>query len=198
MLICKFCGKECKNLKSHSHHQRLCPQNPDRLYKSSTIGMKAWNSGLTKESDERVARNAAGISVANKGRPGRVWTEEQKKAKSEWRKKLHQDQPDSHPNRKLAGNRTKMSYPEKVAYDWLTANGIAFEHQKKVGKFYPDFLIGNLIIEIDGERWHGSEEQKARDKARDAALADQGYKVVRIGSKDPIEQVLEQVFNVSP
>ena len=28
--ICKYCGKECKNLNSLHNHERLCKQNPNR------------------------------------------------------------------------------------------------------------------------------------------------------------------------
>jgi hypothetical protein len=54
--ICKFCSKECKNANSHRNHERLCPSNPERNYVSHTIGHKAWNKGLTKETDIRIAK----------------------------------------------------------------------------------------------------------------------------------------------
>lgn len=57
--ICQFCSKECKNRNSHSNHERLCPKNVNRVYKSATIGRVAWNKGLTKDTDDRVAKYAA-------------------------------------------------------------------------------------------------------------------------------------------
>lgn len=30
MLICKYCGKECKNENSLRNHERLCKKNPNR------------------------------------------------------------------------------------------------------------------------------------------------------------------------
>ena len=193
MLVCKFCNKECKNLNSLHNHERLCPHNPDRKYVSHTKGKTPWNKGLTKETDKRVAENAKGVSSALKGRPSTVvWTDEMRKAKSNWRKQLHKDFPETHPNRRLAGNKKKMSYPEKVAYDCLTRYNIVFEHNKKIDKYYPDFVIGNLVIEIDGAQWH----DKEKDKNRDAVLEAHGYQVFRIDSKENIEGRIKEILSV--
>ena len=189
MLVCCYCNKECKSQNSHRNHERLCPSNPDRIYVNRFKSKTPWNKGLTKE-DPRVAKNAKSLSEATRGKPGRVWTDEQKKAKSEWRKQYHIDNPEAHPNRKLAGNRSKMSYPEQVAYDWLTENNVDFEHHKKVGKFFPDFVVnGNVIIEIDGEHWHDAE----KDRVKDIFFEDSGYTVFRIKAKEMIQQRLSQI-----
>ena len=114
-----------------------------------------------------------------------------KKAKSEWRKQLHKDNPEAHPNRRLAGNRSKMSYPEQVAFDYLTRTGVQFEHQKCVLKYFPDFVLGGVIIEIDGSYWH----DKEKDALRDQELKDAGYIVHRINSKERIEERIEEIIN---
>ena len=193
MLNCKFCNKDCKSLNSFKNHERLCPHNPDRKYVSHTKGKTPWNKGLTKETDERVAENAKGVSNTLKGRPSSVvWTDEMRKAKSDWRKQLHKDFPEMHPNRRLAGNRKKMSYPEKVAYDYLTRYNIVFEHNKKIDKYYPDFVIGKLIVEIDGAQWH----DKEKDKIRDEIISSYGYQIVRILSTENIEERLSEILGV--
>lgn len=192
MLICKHCGKECKNENSLRNHERLCKQNPKRQESNFRFVKKAWNKGLTKE-DPRVAKNAASISSSLKGKPNKtIWSEEMRKAKSEWRKQLHEDNPEMHPNRKLSGNRSCMSYPEKVAYEYLQSLGIEFEHQKRVIGFYPDFVIGSKIIEIDGERWHNPEKDAVRDKK----LNDEGYAVYRIKSKENIQERIKEILSV--
>lgn len=69
MLVCKYCGKECKNSNSLNNHERLCKYNPNRqessfvkFNKLKTDGIiKVWNKGLTKETDERVRNNAERI-----------------------------------------------------------------------------------------------------------------------------------------
>ena len=58
MNVCKFCKKLCKNKRSLAHHQRLCPSNEDRNYVSHTIGIVAWNKGLTKETDKRILQSS--------------------------------------------------------------------------------------------------------------------------------------------
>jgi very-short-patch-repair endonuclease len=192
MLTCCYCNKECKNTNSHRNHERLCPNNSNRNYKNGMKDKIPWNKGLTKE-DPRVAKNANAISEATKGKIGKPWTAEQKKAKSEWRKQYHIDHPEAHPNRKLAGNRSKMSYPEQVAYDWLTENKVNFEHNKKIGKFFPDFVVNdNVIIEIDGEHWHNEE----KDSKKDSFFEEAGYTVIRIKAKEMIQKRLSQIIGV--
>lgn len=191
MLLCKHCNKECKNGNSHRNHERTCPKNENRVYKSGMLGKSPWNKGLTKE-DERVRRGAETLSKNTKGKPGRPYTEEQKKAKSIWRKQYHLDNPEEHPNRKLAGNRKKISYPERVALEWLERNNIVFEHQKKIGPYYPDFVVGKNIIEIDGEYWHNEE----KDKEKNCFFAKMGYTIYRIKAKEMIEKRLSNIFGL--
>lgn len=205
MLICKFCNKECKNTNSLRNHERLCKHNPNKqktfieTYNQNRIG--SWNSGLTKENNSSL--KSAAEKLKQKYDSGEItarspactkeyWTEERKREKSEWRKQLHKDFPETHPNRRLAGNRKKMSYPEQVAFDWLTRYNIVFEHQKKIDKFFPDFVVGNLVIEIDGAQWH----DKEKDKVRDEIISSYGYNVVRILSSENIEQRLKELLGV--
>lgn len=43
MLVCSYCGKECKNVNSLRNHERCCPSNPDRNYKNGMLGKKGSN-----------------------------------------------------------------------------------------------------------------------------------------------------------
>lgn len=192
MFICQFCNKEKKNHNSWRNHQRLCSYNPDKQESNFKHVKQPWNKGLDKQ-DPRVAKNAVSLSLAKKGKPSnQIWTEEMRKAKSEWRKQLHIENPESHPNRRLSGNKKKMTYPEKVAADWLDKNGFIYEHNKKIGRYYPDFVINWIIIEIDGEYWH----DESKDKIRDKNLNDLGYTVYRIKAKDRIEERLQELLGV--
>lgn len=113
------------------------------------------------------------------------WTEERRKAKSEQKKKLYTEHPEKHPNRKLAYNRVKMSYPEQITFDWLKEHNISFKHQKQFGKYFVDFYIQdkNLAIEIDGEHWH----DKERDKIRDSWIIDNfKISIIRISTKEKL------------
>lgn len=206
MLTCKFCSKECKNLNSLRNHERLCKHNPDKqttfieTYNQNRVG--SWNSGLTKDthpalkkaSDKMKELYASGeISARSPACTTEFWTEEKRREKSEWRKQLHKDFPETHPNRRLACNRKKMSYPEKVAFEFLTNQNITFEHNKKIDKFYPDFVVGNLVIEIDGANWH----DKEKDNVRDEIISSYGYTVVRILSSERIEERLKDLLGLA-
>ena len=193
MFNCCFCQKSCKNSNSLRNHERLCPKNLNRKYVSHTKGKPPWNKGITKKTNPELAEklSAGGKAMVRKWKmtgtkpvvtTQEYWTEERRKEKSEWRKKLHKIQPSSHPNRKLANNKNKMSYPEKVAYEFLESLNIVFEHNKNIGKYWVDFCVKNIIIEIDGEYWHNKE----KDAIRDGELRLMGYEVYRIPAKSNI------------
>jgi len=91
--------------------------------------------------------------------------------------------------------RTKPSGLEKKLRNILNELGVAFEPSFLVKpKFIVDIKIGNLIIQADGDYWHGhprfeplTERQKAqrrRDKAQDAYLRKLGFIVTRIWERD--------------
>jgi very-short-patch-repair endonuclease len=95
--------------------------------------------------------------------------------------------PNNHPNRKLAGNRKNMSFPERLVFDLFIDKKINFEHNKYIKPFWPDFVIENkLIIEIDGERWH----DKEKDFQKDIFFHSHGYRVVRIPAKEVLKNPL--------
>lgn len=169
-----------------------------------------WNKGLTKESDDRVAKNAKHVSESFKQHiaDGYVnptwtkeyWTEERRHERSEQKKKLYSEHPEKHPNRKLAGNRKQMTYPEQIAFDWLTNHNIIFEHQKEFcfdgNKRFVDFYIPSrkLFIEIDGEYWH--KEGNEADKIKDELAKVNGYQTLRIKPKNNVIKQLEDFFNL--
>lgn len=201
MINCKFCDRICKHSNSHKNHERRCPKNPNRQYVSYTLGKPSWNKGLSKKNNPELRDKlcAGGIKTARLWKETntkpffateKYWTEERRKEKSDWRKKLHQENPNTHPNRRLAGNKNKMSYPEKVAFEYLESNNIEFEHNKHIGKYWVDFCIGKIVIEIDGEYWHDSE----KDAIRDAEIQKLGYTVYRVKVKSVIHAELESIL----
>lgn len=191
-MLCRYCGKVCKNENSHRNHERTCPSNPDRVYKNGMQGKEAWNKGLTKSTDPRIAEAAE----KSKGRKGKKWSKEMREKHSKRIKDLFQRRPELHPNRRLAGNFHKMTYPETVAHNWLVRKSIPFTHNKRVGKYFPDFTIGSIIIEIDGERWHP--EGCEKDRLRDEELKSLGYLVFRIRTSECIEDELAKIFGKDP
>lgn len=63
----------------------------------------------------------------------------------------------------------------------LKQNNINFERQKEIGRFKVDFFFSgaDLIVEIDGEKYHSSPEQREKDRKRDSILMKKGYAVLR-------------------
>ena len=71
---------------------------------------------------------------------------------------------------------------ENAVANWLRDIGVSFEQQILVcGIARVDFLLpNNLIIEADGDYWHGRPGCKERDFNRDFLLAWYGYKTIRL------------------
>ena len=69
-LNCQFCGKTCKNRNSLCNHERQCRQNPNKQEIErvgfNNFGRIAWNKGLTKYSDSRMAQQAQRQSMSKK------------------------------------------------------------------------------------------------------------------------------------
>ena len=55
-LICRYCGKICKNQNSFKNHERCCKQNPNRNYKNGMLGKKCNRKGLTSANCESIKR----------------------------------------------------------------------------------------------------------------------------------------------
>ena len=193
---CLYCGLIFHTRRDKQEHVRI---NHPEFY-----GSTSWNRGLTKETNEYVRKNGESVSNAMKKlfEEGELnnssrWTEELKKEQSERKKKLFKEHPELHPNRRVAKNRNTMTYPEKIAYDWLVRNNIKFEHQynfrtEKFNRFV-DFYCEDykLFIEIDGEYWH---KDKGKDIQKDEDAKNNGYTTVRISAKERIEKKLNEVF----
>lgn len=191
--LCLECNKQYSKQGIGTHFWRAHTETGKKFTANNDIlhSKPAWNKGLTKETDNRVKLIGQKNSILQKGKPSNlIWTDEMRKAKSEWRKQLHIKYPESHPNRRLAGNRNKWTYPEKIAGDWLDKNNFIYEKNKHINKYYPDFVIGSIIIEIDGEYWH----DKNKDSIRDENLKKLGYTVYRIKAKERIEEKLQKIL----
>jgi len=70
-----------------------------------------------------------------------------------------------------------LTFHEEMFSCFLKDQNIPFNSQQVIDKYIVDFLIGNVIIELDG-RGHAS--RFAGDRIRDKALNDLGFHVVRV------------------
>lgn len=81
----------------------------------------------------------------------------------------------------------------------LELRKIEFKFQQIIIKgkaFYiADFLIGNLIIEIDGS-YHSSKVQKIKDEKRTKTLQKWGYKVIRFKNKPTLRNPAKVVNKI--
>jgi very-short-patch-repair endonuclease len=205
-LVCCHCGKECKNRNSYINHERLCPLNLKRQYVNGMTGKVAWNSGRTKKDNNKVLQYAQTIkSNFLNGKIRKAWkgkhlSQATKDKLSKSRLKFLKIHPEMHPNNLLSGNRSRLTYPEQLVFNYLTEQKIEFINHIQIDRYWPDFvLFSKFIIEVDGERWHSNVKQKEYDKNRDNKLKSFGYVVYRIPAEDTIihlKVALEKILSV--
>ncbi len=81
----------------------------------------------------------------------------------------------------------------------LNGMDLAYQLHKVVGPYVADLCIpaATLFVECDGEYWHGRAHMKGHDAARDAYMAEHGYRVLRIpeqATQDEIEAILREAM----
>ena len=185
-------------------------------------GYTPWNKGLTKETDKRLVRSAEYVeSISGRGNSfyGRTHTIESKKKISENREYLKGEENHSfglhiwdkkeHP-RGMLGKENKWGKHNKEAIVKikkarkkqifpLKDSSIEVKIQKFLKQiehgYQCDILIPgmNLVIECDGDYWHGNQKlflgekltdrmlmQMEKDKFRTEELTKKGFHVIRL------------------
>ena len=194
--ICKYCGKSYKNILSLRNHERYCNKNPNRqespfvkYNKKHTSGeIPIWNKGLTKETNESVAKiskklkdkYASGELIPSS--LGRCHTNEEKEHLSVLRKEYLKNNPDKVPY--LLNHHSKQSYPEKYFEKIFSNDDVLCKLKKefKVGLYSLDFAFPEIkfYIEIDGEQHYLDERIIEHDKIRNEVLEKMGWYGIRI------------------
>lgn len=199
---CNKCGREISNSNFNKHivccrgvikkRVRGIDYDPNIGFKNGTRTI--WNKGLNKNIDTRVKKFGETISKIYKGVKRKPLSEEHKAKLSKAKIELYNKFPEKHPNRKLAGNLKKMTYPEKLVYKYLENLKLKPEHNKRTLNYFPDFIIKkNIIIEVDGEYWH---KDKSTELERDNKLKEAGYTIYRIPAKNVITHLKEVLRGV--
>ena len=184
-------------------HKRYDWDEVQRLYDTG-LSYKALRNAIGINNQTLVKASKRGVfkprSLSDASKIGAtkidqstLWTPERRNRQSEAKKKLYKEHPEKHPNRKLANNRQQMSYPEKLVYDWLTTQSIEFIHQRKIDKYYVDFNIGSLCIEVDGKYFHNKESDIKRDKI----ITDLGFTIRRVSASNIIKHGASIVLDQS-
>ena len=89
-------------------------------------------------------------------------------------------------------SRNKKTNIEKEIADLLDSLGIKYEFNKCVKTRttfrFPDFTVGDLIIECDGMYWH---QDKEKDNARQKELEELGFKVIRFNDEEILNDLIK-------
>ena len=208
-LFCRFCNKQCKNLNSLKNHEVRCKQNENRLTISNHLtkwckkNNYSWNRGLTKETDERVKRNAENISESLKGEKNPFYGKHHsKKTKRLLSKKMKEY---SHLNAKRNSwakmgwydNIWMMSTYELAYYIYIRDLGeniirctdrFMYKYLNEFHYYTPDFIVNNNYIEIKG---YETEKDFAKYEAVNNLI------VLRYDEIKPMIEYVKQKYKVS-
>ncbi len=175
MLVCQYCGKECKNKNSLAQHEIRCKQNINHIIclgnKGATKGYKTTNQFIkAKELGLEIPK----VSEETKFKIGNAWrgkhhTEEQKKKLSESMKNAVRKYPESFSSSNVNGrvkhynyNGFKLDglwelevakYLDSKNIKWIKPNnGFEYEWNNDIHIYYPDFYLPeyNYYIEVKG------------------------------------------------
>ena len=208
-LNCQFCGKECKNRNGLCNHERMCNLNPNRQtnvgFTKFNAARKAglvtsWNTGLTKDTDERVKKSVTSLSkyyeTHSGSWTGRTHTEEQKQKISQSRKQYLLEHPDQVPY--LLNHSSQESYPERYFTELFEKEKINLHKEYYCLGYFLDFCdpVKKIDIEIDGEQHYVDIKMVEHDKIRNAALKEAGWTVFRIRWAEYKAMADEQKYNI--
>ena len=180
ILICKNCGKECKNGNSKRNHERLCKSNPNRA-KSNLSG---YNGKGHKGHNQYTKARELGLPIpkgANTGKEG-YWkgkhqSDEVKRKVSETMKRKIAEGSFIVPYKR--NHSSKVSYPEKYFQEVFKELPVKYNYQ--VGLYQLDFAIPEkkVYIEIDGEQHFVDKRIVEHDKERTEKLDALGWKCLK-------------------
>ena len=205
------CSSECKSVLLSKRANDFHLENPgvwvgkvmskehaESIGKSNK-GKTSWNKGLTKESDKRVAKQTDNANKNRKPRENYRHSQQTIKKISEatqgrvpWNVGITHT-PET--IKKIVTHRSNNKLEELVA-SLLEVNNIDYKHQFFLSRGGSnksfDFYIKskNLLVEIDGDYWHGGpgcdkhfykvDEVIENDRVKDKMAIDNGFDIVRI------------------
>lgn len=160
----RFCSRSCANTRKHTEEQK---QKISRK-------LKRLQDKFCLDCHTKLERrNSTGYC--------QLCCRKHKKISDIQKEKLRKIQLEKVQNGTHKGWTTRniKSYAERFFETVLNNNKIKFNREKKVGKYFLDFVIGNIDLEIDGKQ-HKYKDRKESDTIRDEFLRKQGYFVYRI------------------
>ncbi len=171
---------------SNGHYRKITPELRKRLSiarKGKAMGLKPWNKGFTKETNELVADITSRSGKTRKERGSQ---------KGERHGKWGKKDPASSAriiktmrSGKMYGGK-EGTKPELKMKELLDQAGIQYLFQEPIAGYLVDFLLpeSKTIIEVDGECWHKFSDGREKDRVRDTDLKRLGYKVIRFWAQN--------------
>jgi len=186
MLVCQYCGKECKNLNSLKQHEIRCKNNPNKI----KSGFEDYNKDKTRKHSNRYikAKEEGKIIIISEetkkkisdSSKGRKHSEETKKKISNSYKIFLENHPDKIGW--IINHSSKKSYAEKYFENIFEKENIDLKYHKQIGRYELDFYndISKKYIEIDGHQHTDTQYMINHDKERDLYLQNLGWIGLRI------------------
>ena len=179
-------GWKCDYCECVFETRRILQKHKHDVHGSIPTG-GAWNKGLTKETDERIAKYAT--TLHDKYASGQL----KQNATEETRKKISDALKKAIQEGRAKGWQTRNieSYAEKFWKQVLTNNNIQFKFNLPISKkdlgltcgncYFLDFALleKKVDLEIDG-RQHEQLDRQLSDKKRDELLSKNGWTIYRI------------------
>jgi very-short-patch-repair endonuclease len=114
--------------------------------------------------------------------------------------------------RRIRGSTVELEKKAREMREWATPaeellwgalrgeqiRGFQFRRQHPVGRFVFDFCCtkARLIIEVDGQHHYNDPDQRERDAARDAFLANGGYTTLRFTNTEVLKDLASVVARI--
>jgi very-short-patch-repair endonuclease len=146
----------------------------------------SWNKGLTKETDIRLLKTSVSIKES-----WRVKPIEEKEILRKRQRDITLKRIIDHPNKRFSNTK-----PERLFKKFLDDLQIKYnhnypiwgiEHSYPADFFLPDY---NIVIEVDGKKWHNFPTYTDKDLIREIELNNKGYVLFRIW-EDMVEIIAE-------
>ena len=150
---------------------RVCEKKRVAAVRKATLGVPR-----SKETRKKISRGHVGIRPNKETRKKQSWSHKRFFADNPGAKDLYRE---FRLNQQFPQRDTSI---ELVLQDELRRRGVGFQtHRSVLDLCIPDILIPEkkIVIQADGDYWHGLPEVMERDALQNAALTRAGYKVFR-------------------
>ena len=147
---CAQCGATYTARQNDRHRSRFCSDACFRASKRRQVERTCHNCGKVYSVQVHVARYNKYCSMVCKARDLRMFRGE-----------------------------TRI---ERIIRELLTTLHLTFEQEYAIDRYFADFYLPahRLVIECDGDYWHNLPDAQVQDRAKDAWLVANGYRVLRL------------------